>query len=183
MKFKVQLDGGEHEVEASADGTVTIGGEVLTTKVGRPAEDRRTVQVGEKTYEIRVIDNCVDTGILVLEIAGERIPVTVSDVVREATARVPGSPAAGPAVAGGSGGAQAAVPAEVTEGVWAPVPGKIVSVLVAVGDVVEEGAPVVVLEAMKMENELHAPKRGTVTAVLVNKGDQAEKGQLLVAFA
>ncbi len=68
------------------------------------------------------------------------------------------------------------------EGIWAPVPGKIVDVFVKIGDTVEEGASVLILEAMKMENELHSPKRGVVTAVLVKKGDQAEKGQLLVAF-
>ncbi len=45
-----------------------------------------------------------------------------------------------------------------------------------------EGDLVLILEAMKMENELHASKKATVAAVLVKKGDQAERGQLLVAF-
>jgi len=93
--------------------------------------------------------------------------------------------AQGAGAGGAAGAAETAaggLPAEVKEGVWAPVPGKIVNVMVKPGDKVEEGAPVVVLEAMKMENELHAPKKGTVAAVLVKKGDQAEKGQLLVAF-
>ena len=62
------------------------------------------------------------------------------------------------------------------------MPGKIVSVMVKAGDKVEEGTAVVVLEAMKMENELHSPVKGTVTSVMVKKGDTAEKGQLLVAF-
>jgi len=71
----------------------------------------------------------------------------------------------------------------VRDGIYAPVPGKIVDVLVNVGDVVEQGGLVLILEAMKMENELHAARKATVAAVLVKKGDQAERGQLLVAFA
>ena len=46
----------------------------------------------------------------------------------------------------------------------------------------DEGTPLVVLEAMKMENELRAPKKGKVTAVAVQKGDTAQRGQLLVGI-
>lgn len=179
MKFKIQIDGGEQAIEATAsDATginVKLGGETFETKIGRPAGDRRVIQLGEKTYEVRVAENCADTGIFVLEIAGERVPLTVSDVARSAPARHIGA-------AAGKAEVEAAAPADVKHGVWAPVPGKIVNVMVKIGDKVEEGSPVVVLEAMKMENELHSPVKGTVTAILVKKGDSADKGQLLVAF-
>jgi biotin carboxyl carrier protein len=161
---------------------VNVAGEAVEAKVGRPAEDRRMIQLGDKSYEVRVVESCAETGILVLEIAGERVPVTVTDVVKSAATSATAPPASGAAGQAMGGGAAAKVPDEVKEGVWAPVPGKIVNVMVSAGDKVEEGTPVVILEAMKMENELHAPKKGTVTAVLVKKGDQAEKGQLLVAF-
>jgi biotin carboxyl carrier protein len=180
MKFKIQIDGAEHEVEAAAAGAVSLAGETFEAKVTKPSADRRMVQVGDKTYEVRVIDNCADSGIFVLEIAGERVPVTVSDVVKSAP--VAAAPTVGAGGADATGGQGLAVPAEVKHGVWAPVPGKIVSVMVKAGDKVEEGVPVVVLEAMKMENELHSPVKGIVTAVMVKKGDQAEKGQLLIAF-
>jgi biotin carboxyl carrier protein len=72
---------------------------------------------------------------------------------------------------------------EYTDGVFAPVPGKVVDIKVKEGDSVKEGDLVLILEAMKMENELHAAKAGTIAAVLVNKGDQTTKGQLLVAFS
>ena len=62
------------------------------------------------------------------------------------------------------------------------MPGKIAKVLVKAGQDVKEGDPVVVLEAMKMENELRSPSAGTVGSVLVAEGDQAEAGQLLIAF-
>lgn len=193
MKFKIQIDGAEHEIEATSSDaaggiSVKLGEQTFDVKVGSPASDRRVVQLGDKSYEVRVAENCADTGIFVLEIAGERVPVTVSDVVhatRAATAPGGAATALGTApgtVPTGAEGAPAAAPLEVKHGVWAPVPGKIVNVMVAVGDKVEEGTPVVVLEAMKMENELHSPVKGTVTAVLVKKGDSADKGQLLVAF-
>ena len=184
MKFKIQIDGAEHQIEATAAGTVSVSGESLETKVGRPSSDRLMVQVGGQGFEVRVVESCVETGIFVLEIAGARIPVTVSEVVRTMgtqASSVGGAEREGVSP-GGAAGSTAGAPVEVKEGVWAPVPGKIVNVMVRPGDKVEEGTPVVILEAMKMENELHAPKKGTVTAVFVKKGDQAEKGQLLLAL-
>jgi propionyl-CoA carboxylase alpha chain len=62
----------------------------------------------------------------------------------------------------------------------ASMPGLVVRVLVADGDVVSAGQPVVVLEAMKMEHTISAPAAGTVTAVAVAVGAQVETGSLLV---
>jgi len=62
----------------------------------------------------------------------------------------------------------------------APIPGKVVSVSVGVGDEVQPGLALVVLEAMKMENELTAEQVGTVTAVHVKPGDTVDAGTLLV---
>jgi biotin carboxyl carrier protein len=64
--------------------------------------------------------------------------------------------------------------------VKAPMPGLVVRVLVAPGDAVEAGQGVVVLEAMKMENELKAPAAGTVTAVHAQPGAAVGKGALLL---
>ena len=62
----------------------------------------------------------------------------------------------------------------------APIPGKVVKVHVNVGDEVETGQPLVVLEAMKMENELTAAQAGKVTAVHVEPGQIIDTGGLLV---
>lgn len=197
MKFKIHIDGSERQVEAGPDGRTVVDGESFQAKVSKPSDDRRLVQVGDKTYEIRIVDNCVDTGGVVLEVAGERVPMTVTEVVKTAPGAVAATSAAAvapvPATAGGAiadapatteaAAGVTGLPEEVKDGIWAPVPGKIVDVFVKAGDVVDEGTAVLVLEAMKMENELHAPHKGTVAAVLVKKGDQADKGQLLVAFA
>ena len=64
----------------------------------------------------------------------------------------------------------------------APMPGLVVRVQVEPGQSVAAGAGVVVLEAMKMENELRAPAAATVRAVRVREGEAVEKGQPLVEF-
>jgi pyruvate carboxylase subunit B len=64
----------------------------------------------------------------------------------------------------------------------APMPGLIVRVLVEPGQEVEAGAGLVVLEAMKMENELKASAAGTVSAIRSQAGEAVEKGQVLVEF-
>jgi biotin carboxyl carrier protein len=63
------------------------------------------------------------------------------------------------------------------------VPGLVVRLLVEPGQAVAAGAGIVVLEAMKMENELRAPAAATVTAVRAQPGEAVEKGQVLVEFA
>jgi propionyl-CoA carboxylase alpha chain len=66
--------------------------------------------------------------------------------------------------------------------VTAPLAGVVVAVNVAVGDHVEAGAVLAVVEAMKMQNEVHAPVPGTVTAVRVEAGARCERGDLLVEY-
>jgi biotin carboxyl carrier protein len=61
----------------------------------------------------------------------------------------------------------------------APMPGKVVRLLVRDGDAVELGAGVAVVEAMKMQNEIKSPKKGTVQKVLVNEGAAVNAGDVL----
>ena len=76
----------------------------------------------------------------------------------------------------GTGAAQAAG----TQQVLAPMPGKVVKILVKAGDEVKARQGLVVVEAMKMENELRSPKDGRVSDVLVTEGASVEAGRLLV---
>jgi len=64
----------------------------------------------------------------------------------------------------------------------APMPGKVIAVLVEPGAVVEQGAPLIVMEAMKMEHTIGAPSAGTVTEVLYAVGDQVAEGAQLLVF-
>ena len=64
--------------------------------------------------------------------------------------------------------------------VTTPIPGRIVSVIVKKGDVVKIGQPVLIVEAMKMENEIHSPKDGTVAEIYVSEGDNVMPDEALI---
>ena len=62
------------------------------------------------------------------------------------------------------------------------MPGNILDVRVAAGEAVQAGDVLVILEAMKMENEIVAPQNGTVASIAVNKGDVVNAGDMLVTM-
>ena len=88
-----------------------------------------------------------------------------------------GAPAAAPVAAPAP--SAAAAPAAGGEKVTSPMPGTILSVNVAAGDAVKRGQVLMILEAMKMENEIMCPCDGTVSSVSVTKGAAVESGTLL----
>jgi biotin carboxyl carrier protein len=82
----------------------------------------------------------------------------------------------------GRGAADAGGAAHGEQKIAAPMPGRVVRVLVAQGDTVDARQPVVVVEAMKMENELRSPKAGRVKDVAVAAGASVEAGRVLVVI-
>lgn len=64
----------------------------------------------------------------------------------------------------------------------APMPGLLLEINVAVGDEVEEGQPLLILEAMKMENSLTSPRSGVIKTIAVTKGNTVAKNDLLIEF-
>ncbi len=82
----------------------------------------------------------------------------------------------------GRGAADAGGVAHGEQRIAAPMPGRVVRVLVAAGDTVEARQPVVVVEAMKMENELRSPKAGRVKEIAVAAGTSVEAGRVLVVI-
>ncbi len=115
----------------------------------------------------------VNTGDLLVAIGGTvsaAAPAPVAaPVVAPAPAAVPAAPAAPAPVAAG-------------EAVKAPMPGNILKVNVSVGQSVNEGDVLVILEAMKMENEIMAPKAGKIAQVLVSKGTTVNTDDILVVI-
>lgn len=93
-------------------------------------------------------------------------------------------PVAAPVTAAAPGAAPAPAPVEAGFGakVLAPLPGTVTEVCVKVGDAVAMGDTVVVLEAMKMQNNIEAENAGTVTSVLVSKGDTVMEGAPLITI-
>ena len=120
-----------------------------------------------KYYNITV--NGVAYSVSVEETAAGAAPVAA------AAPKAPAAPAAAPKAAAPAGSAGAVT-------VKAPMPGNILDVKVAAGASVKAGDVLVILEAMKMENEIVAPQDGTVASVNVNKGDTVNSGDVLVSM-
>ena len=104
----------------------------------------------------------------------------------EAYAPAPAAPAAPVAAAPAAAAPAAPAAAAVTaagETVEAPMPGAILRVEVTQGQAVKAGDLLVVLEAMKMENEILSPRDGTVAQIVVQKGSTVETGSPLIVLA
>ena len=110
----------------------------------------------------------------------KKYKVNVNGTVYEITLEVmDGAPAAAPAAPAAAPAAPVAAAPAGGEKVSAPMPGTILSVNVQNGSAVKKGDVLVILEAMKMENEIMAPCDGTVASVSVTKGAAVESGSLL----
>ena len=126
------------------------------------------VTLAGRTYEVEV-----ENGKAVLLAEYEAVAAAApaaAPVAAAPAAPAAAAPAAAPAVTGAG------------EVVSAPMPGNILKVNVSAGQAVKAGTVLVVLEAMKMENEIMAPKDGTVTQVLVSKGSTVDTGAPLVVI-
>ena len=122
-----------------------------------------------KNYTITVNGNVYNVS--VEEGAGAvAAPVAAAPVAAPAAAPAPAPKAAAPA------GAAGAVK------VNAPMPGKILAVKTSVGAAVKKGDVVLVLEAMKMENEIVAPQDGTVASIAVSVGASVESGEVMLTL-
>ncbi len=110
----------------------------------------------------------------------KKYKVNVNGSVYEITLEVmDGAPAAAPAAPAAAPAAPAAAAPAGGEKVCSPMPGTILSVNVQNGSAVKKGDVLMVLEAMKMENEIMAPCDGTITSVNTSKGSSVESGTLL----
>lgn len=130
------------------------------------------ITVNGKTYEVDVEEI---GGVASAPVAAA--PIAAAPVATPAPAPAPAAAPAAPAPA------PAAAPAGEGTKVSAPMPGTIVSVKVNVGDKVTADSLVVVMEAMKMENEIFAGVDGTVTSIVASAGASVNTGDVLVTIA
>jgi biotin carboxyl carrier protein len=169
----------------SSEYDITIDDRTYRAKVERLDEGGiLIVSVGDETYTLKTVENEDGTfsindtindysikllkrtsSVLDLELDDEPRSVEWQKVVKVQKVSTPSTSASGPKVAGG---------------VYPPMPGKITEVNVAVGDAVEEGQTVCILEAMKMFNELKAAQSGTVKEVNVEVGSAVTPNDILI---
>ena len=127
------------------------------------------VTLNGRTYEVEVE-------------AGKAMLLAEYEAVVPSAPAAVAAPVAAPAAAPAAAAPAAPVVTGAGEAVNAPMPGNILKVNVTNGQAVKAGTVLVVLEAMKMENEIMAPKDGTVTQVLVQKGSPVDTGAPLVVI-
>jgi len=128
------------------------------------------INVNGASYEVEVEEVAAGAASPVVRSA---VPVAVPVATPAAThvaATAPAPKAAPAPVAGG-------------QSIKSPMPGSIMDVKVKAGDAVKKGGVMLILEAMKMENEILAPQDGTVSQVLVSKGSSVNAGDALVVLA
>ena len=163
MKYVVDLNGQRHEVQIDGD-IVVLGDETVTAHLedidGTPV---RLVTIGREVHRV-VARRGATRGSYTLWVDGHRFE---GEALDERTRAIRDITAASSKFSG---------PAPVN----APMPGLVVRINVAVGDKVEAGQGVVVMEAMKMENELRASAPGIVKAIHAEVGKAVEKGTTLV---
>ena len=114
-----------------------------------------------------------------ITVNGVAYDVTVEEggsVASAPKSTAPAAPAAAPAAPAAPAGAQGGIKVE------SPMPGKILAVKKNVGDAVKSGDVILVLEAMKMENDIVAPQDGTVASINVSVGDSVESGATLATL-
>jgi biotin carboxyl carrier protein len=194
----IDINGRTRHVDVEVEGT----GYVVTVDGRRHAADVSVIDglwsllVEGRGHTVAVIEQPPESGQLTIHVNGRIVTATVDRPVPLPPEIVPAAIVASAAPPAASEPPRPSVPAprpiagrsgrETSEKgpsrVIAPMPGKVVRVLVKPGDQVTARQGVVVVEAMKMENELQAPKAGTVAEVNVAEGSLVEAGALLVVI-
>lgn len=166
MKYSVRI--GEHAYEVELEGgQLRLDGTELRAQLAPlPGTPLHHLLLGDESWTVAV-QSLDGEGRWALGVMGERREVEVLD---EETRAAQSRAAIGPTAVRGAT-------------MRAPMPGLVVRVHAAPGQLVEAGAGLVVVEAMKMENELRAPHAGAVETVHVTVGQTVEKGAPLVTLA
>ena len=138
-----------------------------------------------KEYKLNINGN--DYQVAVNDLNGNRAEVTVNGTTYTVTLDLEKAVAAKPVAAAAPAPAQpapaaAAKPAAGGGAVKSPLPGVILDIKVAVGDAVKVGQRLMVLEAMKMENNVDSDKEGTVAEIRVGTGDSVLEGDVLIVI-
>lgn len=127
---------------------------------------------------LKITVNGVTYDVQVEEVGGavSSAPVAAAPAAAPVAAPVVAAPAAAPAPA-------AAAPVAGAESIDAPMPGTILDIKVKAGDSVKKNDVLMILEAMKMENEIVAPRDGVIAAVCVSKGEAVNSGSALISLS
>ena len=134
-------------------------------------------KINGNTYKVTIGD--IDENIAHVEVNGTPYKVEMEKapkvVVKPVTRPTTPAPAPTPVV-------KPAAPSTGKSGVKSPLPGVILDIKVNVGDTVKKGQTIIILEAMKMENNIDSDRAGVVKSIKVNRGDSVLEGDVLITL-
>lgn len=155
------------EVDYRPGGPITVNGEPFAWDIAPLGNGRYHVVHEGRSYTAELVSADYAAKTFVLKLNGQQIILQAKDRFDLLLDKL---------------GMSNAAASKVNE-LKAPMPGLIVDIRVAAGQTVQKGDPLLVLEAMKMENILKAPGEGTVAAIKVTLRDNVTKGQVLIQFS
>ncbi len=144
-----------------------INGKDYSVNIADIEDNKAQVEVNGKAYEVE------------MDMTGIKVPAAPQPVARPAAA-----PKAAPVAAVAAAPAAAPAPAASGAGmaVKSPLPGTVLNIMVREGDTVTAGQHIILLEAMKMENNIDAPKAGKITGIRVKERDAVMEGDVLLTI-
>ena len=164
--FEAKVNG-QHVFEVTADGKgYALNGKAVDVDVQRLNEHSFQVLYHGASHAVHIvsIDRVAKT--VVLKVDGKRAEVNLSNEMDRLLKKL---------------GFENAGAAKVSD-IKAPMPGLIHSIKVTEGQAITKGEPILILEAMKMENVIKAPADGTVAKILVKQGQSVDKGMVMIAL-
>ena len=167
MKLQAEIGADKHRVELKRDENrvfASIDEREYEVEVSEPEANVYLIKNGGKICEVFVSPHTQAGEAMQVRVGSDEIEVRISDPKRLRGSSVNGEQADGLAE------------------IRTAMPGKVVRILVSAGDVVKKGDGVIVVEAMKMQNEMKSPKDGTVSECRVAENDNVGAGEVLVVI-
>lgn len=156
-------ENGSHEIDVK-DGKILINGKDSNVDLVKIADERYHILDNQHSYSLKVVNIDWESKIFTIQVNDNIYTLKLEDELDTLLRKM------GMSMAG----------SDTLEDVKAPMPGLVLSVLVEVGQEVQKGDSLLILEAMKMENVIKAAGKGVVKAIKVNQKDAVEKNQVLI---
>jgi biotin carboxyl carrier protein len=155
------------QVELEDLNAALVNGERKNYDLLKIGDNHYNIIVDNKSYNLNVIEKSVANANTTLQINGTTFEVHTKDELEKILEKM-----------GMSLGGSAKI-----KDIKAPMPGLVLNVLVQIGQAIQKDEPILVLEAMKMENSIKSPVEGVIETISIKNGDKVDKNQVLITFA
>ncbi len=165
-RYTARAAGKERIIETQDDGSILVDGTHLDAELHRTRQGH-FLRIGTRMWSINVIESTDDSGLRHIAVNGNVIAVEIDDETSALLRSL-----------------QTDKATKIHHATLrSPMPGRIARIHVREGELIEAGQGVLILEAMKMENEIKAPSAGIVKSVRVQEGDAVEKNAILIEIS